>query len=110
MNNGSKWDVQAWKERCRGEDLCGAYRRYREAMDQAELALSKHLPCWSIEIREHRKDSFEVLLVPPLSKGGNELVFYMNAEQVQQMLSPAFHCSAENFFGFDLLQDRDFKA
>lgn len=90
--------------------LLKAYGEYRKEMDRLEIVLSKHLPCWNIEIREHRKGSFELLLVPPLSKGGNEMVFYLNAEQAQSILAPCFHCSARNFFGFDLINPKDFKA
>ncbi len=84
-------------------NFSSAYRQYRHCLDKAELVLRKWLPGWNIEVREHRKDSFEILLCPPLSRQGNERLFYLSKSQVESILSPDFKCGLRNFFGFDLI-------
>ena len=61
-------------------------------------------------MREHRSDSFEVMLCPPLADPSRTKVFYLNSEQMAMVLDPDFKASARDFFRFNLLKDEDFKA
>lgn len=87
-----------------------AYSRYREMADFVENEIRKWLPCWQVEVREHRKDSFEVLLCPPLKDSGAGKLFYLNKCQIGQILDPDFKASPTDFFGFNFYEDEDFKA
>ena len=87
-----------------------AYLQYRKMADLAEGEIRKRLPCWQVEVREHRKDSFEVTLCPPLADPSRTKTFHLNGRQMGQILDPEFKASPADFFGFSLLQDKDFKA
>lgn len=87
-----------------------AYASYRRMADLVESEIRKRLPCWQVEVREHRKDSFEVLICPPLKDSGAAKVFYLNNCQIGQILDPDFNASPTDFFGFNLYEDEDFKA
>lgn len=87
-----------------------AYRQYRKMADLAETEIRKRLPCWQVEIREHRCGSFEVLLCPPHSEPRQAKVFYLTPKQVASMMEPDFKAEPRDFFGFNLLKDEDFNA
>lgn len=87
-----------------------AYAQYRKMADLAESEIRKRLPCWQVEVREHRKDSFEVMIYPPVADQRRAKVFYLNNGQMGQILDPDFKASPTDFFGFNLYEDEDFKA
>ena len=87
-----------------------AYAQYRKMADTAEAEIRRRLPCWQVEIREHRSGSFEVLLCPPHSEPRQAKVFYLTPEQAASTLQPDFKADPRDFFGFNLLRDEDFKA
>lgn len=82
-----------------------AYSRYREMIDLIENEIRKHLPCWKVEVREHRHDSFEVLLCPPMKNSGAGRVIYLTSRQLTQVFDPDFKASPVEFFGFNLYED-----
>jgi len=94
------------KHECDAIEIRRAYCEYRKAVETAQRALASRLPGWNVEIREHRKDSFEVLVGSPFSpQPVNPMVFYLSLEQIEKFFDPHFGIGPKNFFGFDLTKE-----
>lgn len=83
------------------------YNCYRKLISIAESVLHRELPEWNADIQEARKDRFKVVLTSVRADNEDKpIVFYLDANDIGSMLKPEFQISAEDFFGVNLLQDR----
>ena len=63
------------------------YRKYRKWLDAAEAKMRIELPGWNVEIREHRKGTFEMYLGAPANFKKGDKTFYITEEDIDTIIN-----------------------